>query len=103
MENFHHSGKEEEKILAKLYALTKMMISWMILYKVQHYTFYLTFCGWKRAYTWWEKSLAKKITNCAFIPGLYNLWQPGSRAVRKWRENKEMKRKWRKNEEIVRK
>ena len=27
--------------------------------------------------------------------GLHNLWLPGSRAARKWRENKKMKRKWR--------
>ena len=85
VENFHHSGKEEEKILAKLYALTKMMISWMILYKVQHYTFYLTFCGWKRAYTW-EKSLAKKLqtvlsyqgcTTCGSLAA--GLWKNGER------------------------
>ena len=34
--------------------------------------------------------------------GLHNLCQPGSRAVRKWRENKKMKRKWRENEEMER-
>ena len=33
-------------------------------------------------------------------PGLHNLWQPGSQAVRKWRENGKIKRKWRENEEI---
>ena len=71
MENFHHSGKEEEKVLAKLFALTKMMISWMILLKVQHYTFYLSFSrhfvagkGLKHAKT---NSLAKKIIYCVFI------------------------------------
>ena len=31
------------------------------------------------------------------------MWQPGSRAARKWRENEIMKRKWRENEEIERK
>ena len=31
------------------------------------------------------------------------MWQPGSRAVRKWRENEKMKRKWRENEEMERK
>ena len=36
-------------------------------------------------------------------PGLHNLWQFGSRAVRKWRENEKMKRKWRENEEMERK
>ena len=36
-------------------------------------------------------------------PGLHNLWQSGSRAVRKWRENEKMKRKWRENEEMERK
>ena len=35
-------------------------------------------------------------------PGLHNLWQFGSRAVRKWRENEKMKRKWRDNEEMER-
>ena len=71
MENFHHSGKEEEKVLAELFALTKMMISWMILFKVQHYTFYLSFSrhfvagkGLKHAKT---NSLAKKIIYCVFI------------------------------------
>ena len=34
--------------------------------------------------------------------GLHNLWQPGSRAVRKWRENEKMKRKLRENEEMER-
>ena len=34
--------------------------------------------------------------------GLHNLWQPGSWAVRKWRENEKMKREWRENEEMVR-
>ena len=46
--------------------------------------------------------------------GLHNLWQPGSRAAKKWRENEKMKgelekaegngermRKWREYEEIV--
>ena len=44
---------------------------------------------------------------CSFIkdqqkPGLHNLYQPASRAVRKWRENEKMKRKWRENEEMER-
>ena len=34
--------------------------------------------------------------------GLHKLWQPCSRAARKWRENEEMKRKWRENEEMER-
>ena len=37
-----------------------------------------------------------------YIPGLHKLWQPCSRAARKWRENEEMKRKWRENEEMER-
>ena len=36
-------------------------------------------------------------------PELHNLWQPGSRAVRKWKENGKIKRKWRENEEMERK
>ena len=28
------------------------------------------------------------------------MWQPDSRAARKWRENEKMKRKWRENEEM---
>ena len=35
--------------------------------------------------------------------GLHKLWQPCSRAARKWGENEEMKRKWRENEEMKRK
>ena len=34
--------------------------------------------------------------------GLHYLWQPGSRAARKWRENEKMKRNWRENEEMER-
>ena len=34
--------------------------------------------------------------------GLHYLWQPGSRAARKWRENEKMKRKWRGSEEMER-
>ena len=36
------------------------------------------------------------------VPGLQNLRQPGSRAVRKWKENEKMKRK-RENEKMKRK
>ena len=36
------------------------------------------------------------------MPGLHNLLQPGSRAVRKWRKNEKIKRKWRENEEMER-
>ena len=35
--------------------------------------------------------------------GLYNWWQPGSPAARKWRENEKMKRKRRECEEVERK
>ena len=35
--------------------------------------------------------------------GLHNMWQLGSRAVRKWRDNEKMKRKWRENEKMKRK
>ena len=31
------------------------------------------------------------------------MWQPGSRAARKWRENEKMKRKWRENGDMERK
>ena len=34
-----------------------------------------------------------------FWPGLHNLWQPGSQAVRKWGDTEKMKRKWRENDE----
>ena len=37
------------------------------------------------------------------VTGLHKLWQPCSRAARKWKENEEMKRKWRENEEMKRK
>ena len=38
----------------------------------------------------------------SYAAGLQNLWQPGSRAARKWWENEKMKRKWRDNEEMER-
>ena len=34
--------------------------------------------------------------------GLHNLWQPGSRAAKKWRDKEKMKRKWKENEELER-
>ena len=37
------------------------------------------------------------------LAGLHNFWQPGSWAVRKWRENEEIERKWRENEGMERK
>ena len=38
-----------------------------------------------------------------WLTRLHKLCQPGSLAVRKWRENEKMQRKWRENKEIERK
>ena len=48
---------------------------------------------------WHTVARPKKKWFAGWETGLHNLWQPGSRAARKWTENEKMKRKWRENEE----
>ena len=46
----------------------------------------------------WDTLKVKITLYCT--TGLHKLWQPCSRAARKWKENEEMKRKWREHEEM---